>query len=565
MAYTRLTNKQLLTSAIWNATMTEIEARQAAVGSANLVSPLTGVDIDMDQQYEIVGLRSLWNIINAGEYDDLEDAVAAADTAGGTCVLIPPDTNVNCTNATINTSGIIILGAGPTSVIKMLASDGPIITTATGGLSGIGIYNLTIDMSGGNAGAQGVVMKRVARFGMGDVYFTGGKGVHLKLTNGGTAGQSCTNARLSNLHFSGGTGTGAHHIFADDLDGLIATGIYSSSCPSTSAAIYMAQAASAKLRDITMVNIQVDSPTTKGVSIVSNSGTASDDCSRVTLSTVHVDTPLGTGIELGATSARVKYGRLVNCHVVSAGGITGIALNSTYGMVLGCSAPGHAPGLDLVDSTDVFVNGCLYKDCTTYGIDADGTTDCTILGNDVGGATTAGIKKSSSTGLECQDNIGDVMGSVQVHRVNTTINTGTSEQTAYTYSIPANTITREGQALRIRVKHRVGDGDTVEHSVYLGTNKIASFTYTPSGGAKDGITEVLVSLNDQGQSGASNTEVQVDCFNDNATVNAEIGYSQFTVDWTAAVSLYLKIDPTSEGDSGTVHTMTIEYLNGVSV
>jgi hypothetical protein len=551
MALQRLVTKQQLTSTIWNATMDEIEANQAAVGAGSLSWPLeVQGDINMGQQFEIVGLQSFWNIINVHEYgDDLDAAITAAETVGGTCVFIPPYTTATATNAVIGTSGIVIMGAGPTSVLKLTSGAGPVLdTVGTSALTGIGVFNLTIDQSAGTA-AIGIRMRRVARLGMGNLYFTGGTGPNLVLTNGGTAGQSCTNVFLREIHFAGGTGTGAYHLQCIDVDGLIVQGLYSESCPATSgAAVYMDPASdtSALMRDITLTNVHVNSPAGKGVSILGAQAGADDKWSRVRLTGVRVDSPTSTGIEVGATAKIIKS-ISVNADVYNLpAAVACLSVNASGGVIQGCDARGGAPGLDLVSSIDLYVTGNNFRDATTYGIDADAATECTIEANDVRDCTTLGIKRpTTDNGNVIARNPGDYSTYVSDPQLEV-VSSGAATEFGLNYSIPAGAV-QVGDSIRVTgTIRRENTNNTATASVKVGGTAISNMSLGAS--ANIHLTAVIYIAALTGQ----NTHVTQLGLSDAVSVygsdNSPAGY--LTVDWTSVtpVEIDFTITPNTDTD-----------------
>jgi hypothetical protein len=62
-----LTKRQKLTAAIWNQLITALQS--FSVSNADISWPLIAADnIDMQQLFTIVGLRTLWNVRNVQEF-----------------------------------------------------------------------------------------------------------------------------------------------------------------------------------------------------------------------------------------------------------------------------------------------------------------------------------------------------------------------------------------------------------------------------------------------------------------------------------------------------------------
>ena len=127
-----IADKQLLTGAQLRQIVAALQgyAAQSADIAWDLVA---GGNIDFDNLYTINNMRTLWKIINADEYDSLEDAVTAAEGGSvGACVIIPPNTTVTTTGCTIDASEIAIIGFGDSSIIQVSSGTSPAITVAAG-------------------------------------------------------------------------------------------------------------------------------------------------------------------------------------------------------------------------------------------------------------------------------------------------------------------------------------------------------------------------------------------------------------------------------------------------
>jgi len=454
---TRLNVKQLLTSTIWNSLIDVLEAKfSSGVNQNDLTWPvLAKGDIDFQQQsYTIKGLRTFWKVINASEYATLDAAIAAAPSGGA--VFIPPNTTISANNVSIASSNVTVFGAGPTSVIKITAAaTGPLLTTATSGLSDIVLMNLMLDGTGAGAGAIGVSAKRITRFVMVNVVMKAFTGDFIVLTNGGVAGQSCADVYLSNIYCTGGSD---NHLFVDDVSGLIINGFASKSA--TGDAISMVPPSSANLiQDILIANMRVQSGGAKGIRIIGSGAAGIDAHSRIKLSNCHVVSCTGLPYELGNTAALLKDVQAVNCFApASLSDAMRVATNR--GEVVSCHLPAAtSDGIDITNSVDLWVHGNNCQDAGAYGINATSTTDCTVTGNNL--RDTGGVNRTTSTNLRAVENVGDEGATVSntFTDVASYIRTATGDF-GFSHTIPGGTL-RLGDALRITVNGVSGIG-TVE-------------------------------------------------------------------------------------------------------
>ncbi len=402
----RLDPKDFLTADIWNALMDILEAKFAGgIGTSDITWPLVAQgDIDFSAGYEIIGLRKFWNVVNAAEYTDFAAALSAAEGLGSAAVLIPPYTNLKTAATTINSSNITIFGFGPTSVLQITAaSTGPLLQTATTGVSDIAIEDLMLDGTGGGAGCKGVIFKRVTRPRMRRVYMTAFTDDFVFLTNGGVAGQSCVDGVLDELHCSLGT---AEHIAGDDIAGLEITKFVSKSA-GADAISFVPGSSSHLIQDILISGGRIHGGAAKGVRIVGSGATGIDAHSRNRVENTHVTSMTSTPFELGTTSLLLKDTSVIGCSAPAAAG-DALRIASNIGIVSGnMFADAGADGIDMSFSKDLFVHGNNCKSATAYGINATSSETCDVLGNNCSGAGTDGILRTSSTGLRALENLGD--------------------------------------------------------------------------------------------------------------------------------------------------------------
>jgi len=570
MALPQLVTRQKLTSTTWNAAMAEIEARLAAIGGSSIAWPLVaGGNLDMDRLYTIISMRNLWGVINASEYPTLNDAVTAANgQTGGGIVYIPTNTGIEAwaqgTSVVITASNVLIVGAGPgSSTIAITSGAGPFITN-TGTLANISIFNLSISTALGTA-STAVSMKRVDRFQMGNVKFTGINGPSLVLTHDGTPGNSCSNVTLSDLYFPGGSGAGAHNIQALDVKGLVMWGIQSVSCPSTTAAIYMEPASSAAyIQDVSVFGSRISSPAGKGVSILGNTTSADDKWARIALTDVRVVNPSGTAIEVGSASKMMKDVRITGSG--AQGTITGGGLSvcTSGGIVNGCRAQAAGSfGLDITSSIDLFVTACNFQDATTYGVNATSTTDCTITGCNLRDCLTAAILRTSSSHLITNDNAGDLGNMIGlVYKDAHKFLTAGADADIWSYTIPAKTLFHIGSGFRIAVngfKNTTTDTGTI--AITVGGNTVAQVSSAIADAGM--ILRAEVFLNSAGVAGSQNT----DSMGWGLTDAAEANLTYFplaslpTINWNNDVTVLVSINNATNSNL-TVNMISLQFVDG---
>jgi parallel beta-helix repeat protein len=459
----RLAKKDMFTAELWNSLVDILEAKfSSGISESDISWPLLAQgDIDFQQTYTIVGLRTFWNIVNAAEYASLDAAVTAAEATGGGAVFIPPYTTISASNVSIDASNVAIYGCGPTSVIKITAaSTGPLITTGSSGLSDISISNLMLDGTGGGAGCKGVVAKRITRFRMRQVYMTGFTDDFVYLTNGGVAGQSCVDAVLDELHCSGGSD---NHIAADDIAGLTINKLVSKSA--TGDAVSMVPVGSSNLiQDVLIANSRISGGGAKGIRIVGSGAAGIDAHSRIRIKSTSVYSMTGTPFELGATSLLLKDTSIVGCEApVAVGDALRIATNK--GVVGDCMfANAGSDGIDLTNSVDLLVQNNHCQDAAVNGINATSSTDCTLMGNNVRDAVTAGVLRTSATGLRCHGNPGDIGSAAATSVYDITgytraFGSGAGDM-GWLYTIPANTV-RDGDIVDVFARITGGSGTCV--------------------------------------------------------------------------------------------------------
>ena len=544
----RLDPKDFLTADIWNNLMDILEAKFAGgVGTSDITWPLVAQgDIDFSAGYEIIGLRKFWNVVNAAEYTDFAAALSAAEGLGGAAVFVPPYTTLSTAATVINSSNITIFGFGPTSVLKITAaSTGPLLQTATSGLTDIAIEDIMLDGTGAGAGCKGVIFKRVTRPRMRRVYMTAFTDDFVFFTNGGVAGQSCVDGVLDELHCSLGT---AEHIAGDDIAGLEITKFVSKSA-GADAISFVPGSSTHLIQDILVSDSRILSGGGKGVRIVGSGAAGIDAHSRNRVVNTHCASMTGTPFELGTTSLLLKDTTIIGCSGPVAAG-DGLRIASDKGVVSGnMFANATSDGIDMSFSVDLWVHGNNCKDAGAYGINATSATDCDVIGNNVRDAVTDGILRTSATGLRALENLGDDGPTVASTFADFTQYQKTGSATgvmSFSYTIPANTF-KTGDVIKVTALAQADNGST--NTVRMDINSL-SF-----GGFNVTTDESLLQYWIRTVQGGASTGLALQ---NRETATISTGPASQTIDWTAAQAITFNV--TANAGIVSVQGIIIELL-----
>jgi hypothetical protein len=495
-----------------------------AVDPSDLTWPfLVDGNIDFVDTYTIVGLRSFWNIINAGEYPltaaGFQAAIDAAVTAGGGCVVIPPDTSITADGIDFDESNITIMGFGKSSELKTTtgASSGYLLRTGTSGLSNIIIENLTLNGQS-VASQKGVVVRDVDGFKMINVLCKNFDGVALELTNSGVGGVACTDAHIIDCTFSGG---GAGHITGDDIDGLAVMGCKLDSAAATAIDLEPA-GASSLIKRIFITNVDIETVTGSGVSILGGSGTADDKWSLVDVHQVNVTGATADGFILGAAAKFLKHTTIIGCSAPSAGG-DGINIATEGGLVMNNYCPA----------------------ATTNGIDTTGSTGVQMLGNEVTGSGTDYVEAVAHVGPFMSTN------STQYLR-----NAGETGDMGYSLDIPASTV-KVGDVVRIKAffEYTHVDGTVAARAMLEGVS-IGGFAAigTSTGFSVEWVVHI------EGLTGA-NTYYTTHYVG--ATDLTDSDDNTITVDWTNNVDITFDVSAKGANSVLELRGVTVEILGGI--
>ncbi len=521
---TRLSPQELFTDVIWNELMDLLEAKfSGSVGGGDIQWPfIVQGDIDFGGTYTILNLAQLWGIINADEYPEpkLENAIAEAVSNTGGLVLIPPDTTMTANNVSINSNNIAVVGCGPSSVVQITAaSTDPLFTTDAVGRSGIVFANLTLDGTGGGSGCQAIRARRITRLTIDKVYITGFSGDFIVLTNGGVAGESCSDVRITNTYCSLGSDS---HLFADDISGLFISNFISRNA--TGNAIEIVPASSSHLaQDIVVSNSHFATGGAKAIRIVGTGAPAIDAHSRISICNNRAVSMTGAPFELGGTSTMLKEVTVSDNTAAAAVG-DALRIGATGGTVTGNhfkGASGGGDGIDMTGSVDLWVSGNNCQDASAYGIDATSSVDCTVVNNNLRDAVTDGINRTSSTGLRAGNNVGDDGPSLSNTLVDFTSypQAGTGS-VGFSHTIPAGSV-RSGDVIRISA--HVVSTSTSTTELRFGATALGSFVNDTNTAQVTWLIRVV-------QGGASSVRV-VREQNTGPTFNT--ANTSATVDWSA--------------------------------
>lgn len=370
--------RELLTAAQLTQIVTALQGFSAQ--SADITWPLVaGGDLDFDKLYGIVGLRTLWNIVNASEYDTLQAAVDAAEAmTGGTCVFIPPSETIPADGVSIEADNIWIVGCGDSSVIQATGSTGYAIRTSGGARSNIGLMNLRMD-GDSVAGQDGIQFRYTDGITVKGVRFEDWDGSALVLTNAGSDGtEKCQNAFVTDCVFTGGAGA---HIECIDLDGGSFDLLVSDSATATAALDFEPASAAGFIKDITLSNVRITGTTGIGVQILGAAAVFNANWSLIDLSNVTVTGATGNAFVVGDTLKILKSVKISGCSAPStANGAIPLTANIDLGHITGCFFQDATPdsAIDLTLSDTISVHGNNVINAGTPAIDLTGVVAGTV-------------------------------------------------------------------------------------------------------------------------------------------------------------------------------------------
>lgn len=398
--------------------------------------------------YNITGARKVAGIINAANYPDLQTAVTAAGTGG--CVFVPPDTTIIANGVTFTGDGVAIVGAGPSSEIKLTAdtTGGFLLRSAgTSAHAGFLMSNLTLN---GNAstGANnvGLQLQYVHDAAIHAVIFKDFSGAALELTNNGTAGNGCARASITHCSFSGGAG---HHILSDDVTDLYTFG--NTYEDNAIAAIHLeADAANCKIKRIKIFGNNISSGANPAIFIAGDAAATSENWSDISVSNNTIDGMAGAAptLQIGTTGGRLL--RVSVCdNSAPAATLDGLSICAGYGTVRGNTLhTAGGDGIDLTESVMLDVSDNDVRTATVNGIDAHSSVSCTVHDNRTQSSAVPILRAVTLRQWANGDTVGVVPYTAYV---NPTSVVGGSAGAAVSciVTIPANSL-RVGDVLRAR-------------------------------------------------------------------------------------------------------------------
>jgi len=549
--------RQILTAALLDQLVAALDG--FAAQSSDITWPLiAGDNIDMDSQYDIVNLRRFWNVINADEYATLQAAIDVAETEGGGCVLIPPDTTVPSTGVTIEGSKVVIMGCGPSSVIQLSSGVGPLIQSDTSTRTDLGLMNLTMD-GAAIASSEAFVMKGVARIQVKDVHFKDFKGASVTYEKRAGDGTACTDVLMTDVRFTGG---GNSYIKCTDVARLKMRGILMDAVSAAAGGIYMEPVAAASLiQDIDIDDAYIDVSSGKGISILGFAGTAVDAQSRISIgSNVRVTDATADAIEVGAAAKQMKEVQINGAVCAGTVGASGFSVNIDKGTISGVRAPNAvAAGLDMTLSEDLDVTGCSFRDCLV-GIDATllpAASDCAAWSNNLKGSATPIDFPTVAASFDAGNNIGTkgkLMGGTVFFDINgAAAGTGTK----WTYTVPGGTLSKVGDGLEITAAgNRAAGAGTTTLKVQVDANTIGeSINTTPN---SDQYTEGRIFLA-LGPDTALNSDGWGFGLSNGGEADA-LTNTNLTIDWTADVNITVHL--TDAASVMLVRSGTVTFFEG---
>lgn len=527
--------RQILTAAQLNQIIAALQG--FAAQPADISWPLIcGGNIDFGKQHGIVGLRTLWNIINADEYTTLQLAVDAAEAAGGGCVLIPPDTTIEADGVNIEASKIWIVGCGPSSVIQSTGSSGYSIRTGNAGLTDIGLANLTMD---GNsvAGQDGIQFRYVDGLTVSGVHFKAWDGSALVITNAGTPGtQKCQHALVTDCRFDDGA---AAHIDCIDLDIGLFQNITSDSATAAAALDFEPATSAGFLKNLRLTNIVVDGTTGIGVSILGASGTPNDNWSLIDLSGVQVTGVSSDAFNIGLASKILKYVSMTNC-----------------------SAPAAGADAAKINVSESQVHNNFFRDATGDGIDLLASETTSVFGNHVAGAGTNAINGGTGQGNYIGQNPGYIAKIVSGVEADSTVysKSDSTGDMGWSYTILADTI-KVGDTLEVNMFADLGWGSgNMELQLQIGgvaagnTGTVSGSDFTFWGTWKFIVTAVT-------GAGTEGTAVIL-AKSAGGTTSSTLAQAQYTIDWTSDNALTFEATSLAAGSTIQIKRLFVKLHGG---
>jgi len=447
----------------------------AGLGTTEIQWPLlAGGDLIMGQN-DIDGGLSFWNLHNGEEYDTFAAAAAAAAAGTGGCVFIPPGATVDIGDEVLTASKISIVGAGPSSVLRLKATAASFMIQNNTVPGPVSLVNLTLD---GNsvAGVRGLWLA-----GAGDVLIS-----HCWFKNfneeailmSGVAGTGCNNVQIVGCHF---TDCAAECIKGWDVGGLVISGNVFENTIGTAVDL-QAVSATAEMRDI-VVGDNVFRGGAGSAIIVAGGAAAYDPLhSNITISDNSIDGISATGTQIYAGNATGYIQEFsVTGNVVKDAPGDALSVSGQDGIVSGNVLNGAADdAIDLTTSQRVSVLSNALRDAGIDGISANNSTDCTVACNDTAGATVDAVDVGGTNlvAFGNPESVGSVPGTALY-------------STAASATIPAYTL-RAGDVLHIRRDVSFSNSANASMTLYLDGKNIGQTGTNDTNGIRQILSTVVI-------------------------------------------------------------------------
>ena len=333
ITYPTFSDKEIVSPEKLNSFVQSIEAKfTAGLGTADISWPLTA-DGNLNMvDNEITGGTKVMNIVHAGspQYVDFD----AAMTAGASgAVFIPPNTTLRVDGAQLAGTNIAIIGAGPSSVLKLTdaPSAGYMLRNTTADCNVL-IANLTLDGNDG-ASSNGLVLRGVDSAVIHGVWFKNWSLAALKLTYHAGTSDASQNVQVTDCHFKDGS---AQHILCDSGQDILVKGCVSEGCD-TKAFEFAPVDASALMKRISVVDNIINTCDEQSIQIQGASGTPNTNWGSIIVKGNQCYGDSGTTVAMiwvGGTANiiegfNVSDNVLVNCQA------DGIYISSNDGVVSG--------------------------------------------------------------------------------------------------------------------------------------------------------------------------------------------------------------------------------------
>lgn len=394
-------DKEIVTPEKLNTFVQAIEAKfTAGLGTAEIQWPLiAGGNLIMGTN-EITGATKIMKVVNAEQYATLQAALTAGS---GGIVYIPPNTTIQADGVSLIGTTCAIVGAGPTSVLKV--SDSPsagyfMRNDSMGAGTQFLIANLTFD-GNSEAGGDGLFLRHTDSAIVHNCWFKNWAGSALRLTSGAGSGDDSENVHVTDCEFIGGAD---HHIRGDSCDRIVVKGCISEDCD-TKAFEFVAADASSVMRRIGIVDNQIINCDEESIRVLGGSGTPNSLWSNVVIQGNLLEGGGGSTfdiITLGGAAAVIEAFN-ISGNILRGALAVGIMATGNDGVISGNTAESCGDSAISLDACNrVKVCGNMLANAGAYGVATANADSCQVHDNDVSGASTGGVQLASTNGTFIQ-------------------------------------------------------------------------------------------------------------------------------------------------------------------